>query len=65
MNPARADTEEIKAAAIHLDAARMRGCADALLDSIGLDRTLGEIELLKSHVVERAHRRGIAKGWSR
>ena len=59
------ETEEIKAAAIHLDAARMRGCADALLDSIGLDRTLGEIELLKSHVVERAHRRGIAKGWSR
>lgn len=64
MKPAH-DTDEAQAAAIHLDAARMRGCADALLDSIGLDATLGEIELLKQHVVERAHRRGIAKGWSR
>ena len=64
MNPAL-DTEETRAAMIHLDAVKWRAAAEALLDSIGLDRTLGEIELLKQHVVERAHRRGIAKGWSR
>ena len=64
MNPAP-DSPEAQAALVHIDAAKMRGSAVALLDAIGLDKTLGEIEMLKGHVIEQARRRGMAQGWSR
>lgn len=65
MTPAPQEQAEARASLIHIDAAKMRGSAEALFDALGLDKTLAEIELLRTHIVERAHRRGKGEGWSR
>lgn len=65
MTPAPQEQAEVQAAMIHLDAARLRAAAESLLDGLGLDKALAELDLAKVHIVERAHRKGAGEGWSR